>query len=42
MFASKVRSGAALITLLAIAPAAAMAATEHYTIDPEHTFEHDA
>lgn len=38
MSTSKTLSRAALIALLACAPAAAMAATEQYTIDPEHTF----
>ncbi|MGH8085670.1 MAG: YceI family protein [Lysobacter sp.] len=38
MFTSKILSRTALIALLACAPATAMAATEHYTIDPEHTF----
>lgn len=38
MSTSKTLSRAALIALLACVPAAAMAATEQYTIDPEHTF----
>src|SRR3546814_10839354 len=38
MSSRKLLPVAALTALLACAPAAALAATEHYTIDPEHTF----
>ena len=38
MSTSRIASSAALVILLACAAPAAMAATEHYTIDPEHTF----
>ncbi|MGQ4583000.1 YceI family protein [Lysobacter sp. F60174L2] len=34
----KFPSAATLVALLACAPTAALDATEHYTIDPEHTF----
>ncbi|MGQ4659949.1 YceI family protein [Lysobacter sp. F6437] len=38
MSVSTTLSNAAIIALLACPPATALAATEHYTIDPEHTF----